>query len=73
MSSGKPGGQARSVVAVESLGFVLDRCRRHTGFDQLDPPAVHDFVVGRRSDSHGPAEMMGDPYTHALEYLASQV
>jgi hypothetical protein len=56
-----------------ALGFVLDRCRRHTGFDQLDPPAIHDFVAGRRSDSYGPAEMMGDPHTHALKYHASQI
>ena len=64
---------SRTGVAVESLGFVLDRCRRRTGFDQLDPPAIHDLVADRRSDSHGPAEMMGDPHTHALKYLASQV
>jgi hypothetical protein len=53
--------------------LVLDRRRGHTGFDQLDPPAIHDFVAGRCSHSHGPAQMMGDPHTHALEYLASQV
>jgi hypothetical protein len=47
--------------------------RRHTGFDQLDPPAIHDLVAGRCSDSHGPAQMMGDPHTHALKYLSSQV
>ena len=63
----------RGVVVIERLGFVFDRCRRHTGFDQLDPPAIHDDVPGRCSDSHGPAEMMGDPDTHALKYLASRV
>jgi hypothetical protein len=40
---------------------------------RLDPPAIHDFVADRRSDSDGPGEVMGDPHTHALEYLASQV
>jgi hypothetical protein len=44
---------------------VVDRCRRHTGLDQLDPPTIHDGVVRRRSDGHGPAEVMGDAETHA--------
>jgi hypothetical protein len=30
------------------LGFVLDRRRRHTGFDQLDPPAIHSAPDARR-------------------------
>ena len=31
---------------IETLALVVDRCRRHAGFDQLDPPTVHDLVVG---------------------------
>jgi hypothetical protein len=50
---------------------VFYRCRRHTGFEQLDPPTIHDLVLVRRGDSHGPAEMMSDSHTHALKYLAS--
>jgi hypothetical protein len=49
---------------------VLDRCGRPARLDQLDPAAIHDLVPGRRSDSDGPAEMMGDPHAHTLEYLA---
>ena len=41
----------------------MARERRHAGSGQVEPPAIHDFVGGRRSDSHGPAEMMGDPHT----------
>jgi hypothetical protein len=37
----------------------------------MSSPAIHDFVPGRCSDSHGPAEMMGDPHAHTLDYLAS--
>jgi hypothetical protein len=51
------------------LGLVFDRRHRHTGFDQLDPPSIHDFMAGGCGDSHGPAEMMGDPHAHTLEYL----
>ncbi len=47
---------------------MVDWCSRHAGFDKLDPPAVHDLVVDRRRDCHGPAEMMGDAQTHATDY-----
>jgi hypothetical protein len=50
---------------------VLDRRRRHAGLDQLDPPAIHDFMAGRCGNSYGPAEMMSDPHAHALEYLSA--
>lgn len=50
----------------------MDGCCWHAGFDQVDPPAIHDLVVGRRGDSHGPAEMMSDTQTHDVEYGASQ-
>ena len=56
---------------VEKSAFVMDRCCRHAGFDQVDPPAIHDLVVGRCGDSHGPAEMMSDTHTHDVEYGAS--
>ena len=49
---------------------MFDRGGRHTGFDQLDPPAINHYMTGRRSDSYRPAEMMGDPHTHALKYPA---
>ena len=38
---------AAAAAIVERLALVVDRCRRHAGFDQLDPPAVHDLVIGR--------------------------
>ncbi len=63
--------ERRCSSVVERLALVVDRCRRHAGFDQLDPLAVHDLVVGRCSDCHGPAEMMSDTDTHAVEYPAS--
>ena len=47
--------------------LVVDRCYRHTGFDQLDPPTVHDLVVRRGGNGHGPAEVMGDAETHATD------
>ena len=50
---------------------MVDRRRRHAGFDQLDPPAVHDLVVRRRADGHGPPEMVRDPQTHATDYAAA--
>jgi hypothetical protein len=51
---------------VETAAF--DRPCRHAGFDQRDPPAVHDLMVGRRRDRHGPAEMIGDAHAHASEH-----
>ena len=36
--------------------LVVDRRGRQAGLDQLDPPSVHDLVVGRGGDGHGPAE-----------------
>ena len=50
---------------IETPTLVVNRCRRHAGFDQLDPPAVHDLVVSRRRHGNGPAEMIGDAQTHA--------
>ena len=49
---------------------MFNRCRRQAGFEQFDPAAIHNLVIGRCSDSHGPAQMMGDPHAHALKYLA---
>ena len=64
--------QRRRGIVVERLAFVVDRRGRHAGFDQLDPPAVHDLVVGRRGDGHGPAEVMRDPQTHAEDYAVAR-
>ena len=47
--------------------LMVDRCRRHTGFDQLDSPTVHDLVVRRGDNGHCPAEVMGDAETHATD------
>lgn len=52
---------------------MFDRRRRHAGFDQLDPPAIQDLVVGFCGDSYGPAEMMGDPHARTHEYPGPQV
>ena len=54
---------------VEEVGaaLVVDRRRRQTGLDQLDPPTVHDLVVRRGRDGHGPAEVMGDAEAHATD------
>ena len=49
---------------VETPALVVDRRRRDAGFDQLDPPAVHDLVVGRRRHRDGPAEMVRDAQAH---------
>ncbi len=62
----------RGVIVVEMLGFVFDRRRRQAWLDQLDPPAIHHHIAGRRGDSHGPAKMMGDPNAHALKYRRSE-
>ncbi|MFN2506776.1 MAG: hypothetical protein ABR540_21615 [Acidimicrobiales bacterium] len=51
----------------------MDRRRRHAGFDQLDPPTVHDLVVGRGRDCHGPAEMMGNAQAHAIDCASGQL
>ena len=34
-------------LVVERFALVVDRGGGHAGFDQVDPPAVHDLVVGR--------------------------
>ena len=52
---------------VETLALVVNRCRRHAGFNQLDAPTVHDLVVGRRGHGYGPAEMIGDSQTHVTK------
>jgi len=49
---------------VEKPAFVMDRRRRHTGFDQVDPSAIRDLVASRGGNRHGPAEMMSDTHTH---------
>ena len=68
--------QRRESVVVERLprsvkkvraALVVDRCRRHSGLDQLDPPTIHDPEVRRGCDGHGPAEMMRDAQTHAFD------
>ena len=53
---------------IETLALVVDRCRTHPGFDQLDPPTVHDLVVGRRRDRDRPAEVIEDAQTHGPKY-----
>ncbi len=63
--------QHRGGGVVEGLALVVDRRGRHAGLDQLDPPAVHDPVVGRSRDGHGPAEVMGDAQAHAAESAAA--
>ena len=50
----------------------MDRCLGHAGFDEFDPPAVHDLVVGRRHDRDGPAEMMGDAQPHGTDYAVTR-
>jgi hypothetical protein len=45
--------------------FVVNRCGRNTGLNQLDPPTVHDPVIRRGRDGHGPAKVMGDAKAHA--------
>ena len=57
--------QRRGGVVVERFALVVDRGGGHAGFDQVDPPAVHDLVVGRGGDGHGPAEVMSDTQAHA--------
>ncbi len=52
---------------------MVDRCRRHARLDQLDPPPVDDLVAGRRGDRHGPAEMVSNAQTHAVEYRGYQL
>jgi hypothetical protein len=52
-----PGGE------IETLAFVVDRRRRPAGFDQLDPPTVHDLMVSGRRHGDGPAEMIGKTQT----------
>ena len=54
---------AASSSSLPSL--VVDRRGRHAGFDQLDPPAVHDPVVGRCRDRHCPAEVMSYAQPHS--------
>jgi hypothetical protein len=51
--------------------LVVDRRRRHTGLDQLDPPTIHDLVVRRGRDSHRPAEVVGDAEAHASKSATS--
>jgi hypothetical protein len=60
--------QPRGGVVAERLGVVLNRCRRHAGFDQFEPSAIHDLVACRRGDRNGPAQMMSDSQAHALDY-----
>ena len=47
---------------------MVDGRRRHARLNQFDPPPVHNLVVGRCRDGHGPTEMMGYPHTHDPEY-----
>ena len=53
---------------IETPALVVNRCRRHAGFDQLDPPAVHDLVVRRRRHRNRPAEMIRNAHTHVADY-----
>src|SRR5580692_6551070 len=46
---------------------MVNRCAGYTGLDQLDPPTVHDAIVRRGSDGHGPAKVMGDAKTHTTD------
>ena len=46
---------------------MVNGCDRRARFDQLDPPAVDDAVVGCRGDGDGPAEMVGDPHAHVTD------
>jgi hypothetical protein len=54
---------------MEKMGasLVMDRRGRETGLDQVDPPTVHDLVVRRSRDGHGPAVVMGDAESHAAD------
>ena len=63
---------ARGSAIPKGLGFMFDRRRRHAGLDQLDPPAIHNLMAGLCGDSHGPAEMMGDPQAHTTSIPGSR-
>jgi hypothetical protein len=52
---------ARSVIAARA------------GFDQVDPPAVPDLMIGRCRDRHCPTEMMGDAQPRALRPRVGKV
>ena len=47
--------------------LVVDGRRRQAGLDQVDPPTVSDAVVRRGRDGDGPAEVVGDSETHAVD------
>jgi hypothetical protein len=61
-----PGGE------IETLAFVVNRRRRPAGFDQLDPPTVHDLMVSGRRHGDGPAEMIGKTQTQVTRYSVMQ-
>ena len=63
MSSGKSSGQARSDI--ETTGPGSEAASWSSDADAA--PAIHDHMVSRRGDSHGPPEMMSDPDAHALK------
>ena len=50
-------GDASGGVVVEVRAVGVDGRGRHAGFDQFDPSAIHDPVVGRGRHGHGPAEV----------------
>ena len=52
-------------MKVVRAALVVDRCRRHVGFDQLDPSTLDDLVVGRGHDCDSPTEMVCNPEVHA--------
>jgi len=57
----------RAPVEQVRATLMVDRRGRQIRLEQLDPPTVDDCVVRRRRDGHGPAEVMGDPKTHATD------
>ena len=67
-------GDQRAVPATSRrAALVVNRRRRDAGFDQLDPPPVHDLVVRRRRHRDRPPEMVGNPHPHAAKYLSASV
>jgi hypothetical protein len=58
----------RGLPQLPTRALIVNRCRTHAGFGQLDPPAVHYLVVGRRRHRNGPAEMIRNAQTHVAKY-----
>ena len=65
------GHQRRRPRDIEAPAVVVNRCRRHARFDQLDAAAVYDLVIGRHRHRHRPAKVIGDAHAHGFKLWAS--